>query len=328
MDGRRRLAEPVTDGAPMRPAAGAVPGSRRARMRIPFGLNLSRGRAPRFLRRWLGSTETLPIPRGAGIAAAIAFILASVVYGTVRGGHVPVVMAELRDFRDSVANLAGFRITSIALAGERRLSREDILDTAGVTGRSSLLFLDAGEMRARLKANPWIAEANVLKLYPSRLHIAITERDAFALWQRDGKVEVIAEDGTVVESYGGASQHFAKLPLVVGVGAETRAKDFLALLDRYPAIRDQLQAAVLVAERRWNLMLKNGIDVRLPEVGIEPALDTLVKLDHDNKILSRDIAAIDLRLADRVTIQLSDEAAAARAEALKAKSPKKKGGAA
>ncbi len=228
------------------------------------------------------------------IAAAIAFVLASVAYGTVRGGHVPVVMAELRDFRNSVANLAGFRITSIALAGQRRLTREDILDTAGVTGRSSLLFLDAAEMRARLKANPWIAEANVLKLYPSRLHIAITERDAFALWQRDGKVEVIAEDGTVVEPYAG--QHFAKLPLVVGVGAETRAKDFLTLLDRYPAIRDQLQAAVLVAERRWNVMLKNGIDVRLPEAEVERALDTLVKLDRDNKILSRDIAAIDLRL--------------------------------
>src|SRR6185369_5889140 len=271
----------------------------RARMRIPLGLNLSRGRSMRFLRRCLGSTETLPIPRGAGIAAAIAFVLASVAYGTVRGGHVPVVMAELRDFRDSVANLAGFRITSIALAGQRRLTREDILDTAGVTGRSSLLFLDAAEMRARLKANPWIAEANVLKLYPSRLHIAIVERDAFALWQRDGKVEVIAEDGTVVEPYS-AGQHFAQLPLVVGVGAETRAKDFLTLLAQYPVVRDQLQAAVLVAERRWNVMLKNGIDVRLPEGDVERALDTLVRLDRDNKILSRDIAAIDLRLMDRV----------------------------
>jgi cell division protein FtsQ len=75
-------------------------------------------------------------------------------------------------------------------------------------------------------------------------------------------------------------------------------------------------------------MLKNGIDVRLPETDAGRALDTLVKLDRDNKILSRDITAIDLRLMDRVTVQLSDEAAAARAEALKAKNPKKKGGAA
>jgi cell division protein FtsQ len=166
----------------------------------------------------------------------------------------------------------------------------------------------------------------VLKLYPGRLHIAVTERDAFALWQRDGKVEVIAADGTVVEQYAG--QPFASLPLVVGAGAQTRAKELLTLLDKYPVIRGQLHAAVLVAERRWNLMLKNGIDVRLPEAEPAQALDTLLKLDRDNKILTRDIAVIDFRLPDRVTVQLSDEATAARLDALKARTPKKKGGAA
>jgi cell division protein FtsQ len=319
MDGRRRLAEPVTDGAAMRPVAGAAPGFRRAR-----------SPAMRMLRRWLGPLLSLRVPRGVGIAAAFAFVLASAAYGTVRGGHVAEVMEQLTDFRDVLANVAGFRITSIALAGQRRLGREEILDTAGVTARTSLLFLDAAQTRARLKANPWIAEATVLKLYPGRLHIGITERDAFALWQRDGKVEVIAEDGTVVGPYSSQplGQAFAKLPLVVGAGAETRAKDFLALLDKYPSIRGQLQAAVLVAERRWNLALNNGIEVRLPEAGVEPALDLLMKLDRDDKMLTRDIAAIDLRLSDRVTVQLSEEAAAARAEALKGKAVKKKGGAA
>jgi cell division protein FtsQ len=328
MDGRRRLVEPVTDGAPTRPAAGTAPETWRvrARMRIPSGLkfvgDIKLMRALR--RRWAGKTWRLP--RGAGIAAALTLIVASVAYGAVRGGHLPVVMAELRDFRDGVANLAGFRITSIALAGQRRLSREDVLTTAGITGRTSLLFLDASEVRTRLKANPWIADATVLKLYPGRLHIAVTERDAFALWQRDGKVEVIADDGAVVEPYAG--QYFAKLPLVVGIGAETRAKGFVAALDKYPSVRDQLSAAVLVAERRWNVVLKNGINILLPAAGLEQALDTLVRLDRDNKILSRDIATIDLRLADRVTVRQSDEAAAARLDALKGKNPKKKGGAA
>jgi cell division protein FtsQ len=329
MDGRRRLAEPVTDGAPTRPAAGAAPEPRRvrARMRIPLDLKFFGDiKLVRALRRRIWAGKTWRLPRGAGIAAALMLVMASAGYGAVRGGHLPVVMAELHDFRDAVANLAGFRITSIALAGQRRLSREDVLTTAGITGRSSLLFLDASEARARLKANPWIADATVLKLYPGRLHIAVTERDAFALWQRDGKVEVIADDGAVVEPYAG--QYFAKLPLVVGIGAETRAKGFVAVLDKYPSIRDQLRAAVLVAERRWNVMLKNGIDILLPATGLEQALDTLVRLDRDNKILSRDIATIDLRLADRVTVRQSDEAAAARLDALKGKNPKKKGGAA
>ncbi|MCX7310916.1 MAG: cell division protein FtsQ/DivIB [Hyphomicrobiales bacterium] len=324
MDGGRRLAEPVTDGAHMRPATGAVPVWRRvgARLRFDFG----RTRFARAMRRWFGPMLSWRIPRAAEIGAAVVFVLASGGYGAVRGGHIPAIVEELRDFRDAVANAAGFRIASIALAGERRLTREDILQLAGITGRSSLLFLDASEMRTRLRANPWIAEATVLKLFPGRLHITVTERDAFALWQRDGKVEVIAEDGAVVEKFSG--QPFTGLPLVVGVGAETRAKEFLTLLEQYPAIRMQLHAAVLVAERRWNVMLKNGIDVRLPETNVEQALDALLKLDRESKILSRDVASIDLRLPDRVTVQLSDEAAAARAEALKAKPAKKKGGAA
>ena len=89
--------------------------------------------------------------------------------------------------------------------------------------------------RARaLLTNPWIAEATVLKLYPGRLRIEITERKAFALWQKDGRVSLIAADGTVLEPY--VPQRFAALPLVVGNGAEHAAQDFLALLERYPAI--------------------------------------------------------------------------------------------
>lgn len=253
-------------------------------------------------------------------------ISGSLVYGTVRGGHVEAAIAELSDARDALANAVGFRITSIALAGGRHLTREEILTVAGVTGRTSLLFLDATAARARLKANPWIVEATVLKLYPGRLHISIVERDAFALWQKDGNVTVIAADGTVVEPY--VTRPFTRLPMVVGRGAETKAKDFLAVVDQFPSIREQVRAAILVADRRWNLKLKNGIDIKLPETGIEVALATLVRLDRDKRLLTRDIDVVDLRLPDRVTVRLSEDAYAARLEQLKPSKPKGRGGSA
>ncbi len=117
---------------------------------------------------------------------------------------------------------------------------------------------------------------------------------------------------------------FAALPLVVGEGAQVKAQDFLAMVGRYPALRDTVEAAVLVADRRWNLRLKSGIDVRLPENNVEAALQTLVQLDRDKKLLSRDIAMIDLRLSDRVTVRLSDPAAQAREEAVKEMMKKEK----
>jgi cell division protein FtsQ len=277
----------------------------------------------RRITRWRSRIMRLPPPPGLGIAASILLLGATLGYGAVAGDHLPVVIDWVKDVRDAAANATGFRIAAISLTGPKEVSREEVLTVAGVTGHASLLFLDADAARTRLLANPWIADAAVLKLYPERLQITVTERQAFALWQKDGRVGVIAADGTVLEPF--VEARYVRLPLVVGRGAERKAKDFLAILDRYPDIRAQLRASIMVADRRWNLRLKNGIDVRLPETNVEQALDRLVALDRDKKILSRDILAIDLRLSDRVTVRLSDAAAAAREEALKDKK-KKKGG--
>lgn len=271
----------------------------------------------------LSSLIEAHVPRGAGHVATFALIAASIIYGSVRGGHVETIAAHARDVRDALANAVGFNIASIALVGQAQLTREQILANAGITGRTSLLFLNADDARNRLKSNPWIADATVLKLYPDRLHISVTERKAFALWQKNGRVSVISRDGTVLEPY--VAPQFTRLPLVVGEGAAQRAADFLALMDRYPAIRDQARAYVLVAERRWNIKLNNGLDVRLPEAQPERAIETLIALDRDKRLLSLDITAIDLRLADRVTVRLSDAAAQARDEALKTKTKRKAG---
>jgi cell division protein FtsQ len=279
---------------------------------------------PRAAARLAEKIARLPLPKGFGVAATILILGGALAYGAVRGQHVPEVIAWFKEARDVTANAAGFRIAAISLAGQKEVSREEILTTAGVTGDASLLFLDADAARVRLMANPWIADAAVLKLYPDRLQISITERQAFALWQKDGHVNVIAADGTVLEPF--VEDRYLGLPLVVGRGAERQAKDFLGFLDRYPDIRSVLRASIMVAERRWNLRLNNGIDVKLPEANVSSALDRLVALDRDKKLLSRDITTVDLRLPDRVTVRLSDAAAAARDEVLKANTKKKKAG--
>ena len=264
------------------------------------------------------------IPQGAGVAASLLFLGATLSYGAIAGGHVAAVTDWLKGARDNAANALGFRIAAVSVSGGSQVSREQALVLAGVTSRSSLFFFNAETARTQLLANPWIADAAVLKLYPDRLLITITERRAFALWQRDGQLNVIADDGTVLQPF--VEDRYRGLPLVVGSGAERHAKDFIGLLDRFPEIRSALSASVLVAERRWNLRLTNGMDVRLPENDLQVALDRLVKLDREKNLLSRDIASIDLRLADRVTVRLSDAALQAREDALKANAKKKKGG--
>jgi cell division protein FtsQ len=328
MDGAGRLAEKLRPQADLRAAAiGAA-----VLLREHLGLARSRPRPverPRIERepqpRVIAFIERY-VPRRAGLAATVLLLAASAGFGIVKGGHADDFLAALADTRNALANSAGFRITTVAINGRKQLSQDEVLAIGGVTGRSSLLFLDAAAVRDRLKANPWIADATVIKYYPGSLEIDIVERSAFALWQQDGKLSVIADDGAVLEPY--VAHRFLTLPLVVGKGAATRAHDFLALLTEYPDVKAVTKAVVFVGERRWSLWTQDGLEIRLPEHDVGNALATLSKLNQEDQLFSRDIVAVDLRLADRLTVQLSDDAAKARDDQLKkaAAAAKKKAG--
>jgi len=259
------------------------------------------------------------------LAAVFAggLVLAGLAYFDTQGDRLAPVLAGLQSARDQLTQVAGLGISSVVISGNQHVSREEVLAIAGITGTTSLLFLDAEQTRERLRRHPWIADATILKLYPRELQVGIRERAPFALWQKERHIAVIADDGTVLEPY--VPPSLVQLPLVVGSNANKRAKELLAALDRYAPIRDLVWASVLVSERRWNLRLKNGIEVRLPESDIASALDRLAALAREKNLLTRDITVVDLRFADRVNVRLSDRAAAARADALNEK-PKNKGG--
>jgi cell division protein FtsQ len=326
MDGGGRLARSLRS---LRPQADLKAAAIGAVVLLRERLGLDRVRARRPLEREENPHRLIALlerylPHRAGVAATVLMLLGSAGFGIVKGGHVEELTLALSDARNAIANSAGFRITAVAINGRKQLTQDEVLAIGGVNGRSSLLFLDAAVVRDKLKANPWIREATVLKLYPGQLQIDIVERSAFALWQQDGRLSVISDDGAVLEPY--VSRRFLSLPLVVGKGAETRARDFLALLARYPQVRAATKAAVFVGERRWNLRLKDGLDVRLPENDVGNALAALSKLDKEDRLFSRDIIAVDMRLPDRLTVQLSEDAAKAREELFKDKKSKKKAG--
>ena len=148
-----------------------------------------------------------------GLSMTVLLLIGSCGFGIVKGGHLQDFVTAVSDARNALANSAGFRITSVVINGRKQLTQDEILAIGGVSGRSSLLFLDAEAVRDKLKANPWIADATVLKLYPGQLMIELTERKAFALWQEAGRLSVIADDGAVLEPY--VSRRFLSLPLVV-----------------------------------------------------------------------------------------------------------------
>lgn len=257
------------------------------------------------------------IPRGIGSSLAILFLAASISSGMVLGGHYERIREEQGAVSDMLARALGFGISHVGVVGNRELVAEEVVELSGLGRTASLPFLDPKALQAKLLGVPLIAEASVNKLYPDQLVIEIRERVPFALWQNDGHVQVIAEDGTAIEELNDA--RFLRLPHVVGPDANLRVKEFVALVAAVPELKDQIRAGILVSKRRWTLKLLNGVDVKLPETGAEAAIKSFAEIERAEGLTKRAVLAIDLRLPDRITLRLTEEAAAAYQEAIQGK---------
>ncbi len=203
-------------------------------------------------------------------------------------------------FYDTTAE-AGLKVGNVQVTGRERTPAEEILTVLAVKQGGPLLDFDPHQAKAALETLPWVRHATVERRLPNLIVVTLDERRPMALWQLDGKLQVIDEEGRVipvaqVEDYGG-------LPLVVGPGADSAAAGLLEMLTSEPALRAQVVAAVRVGDRRWNIRLQAGIDVKLPEDGALQAWQRLARLDQDEGLLSRDLVVIDLRIPDRLVVQ-------------------------
>lgn len=255
---------------------------------------------------------------------ALAVLFGGVgVFGFVQGGGYDALVSREGAPWDIAARTAGFDVSAVTITGQSRLTEQELLAASGVTGRHSLPFLDAAAVRERLMSVPLVKSARVMKLYPNRLVIAVEERVPHALWQQDGRVSVISEDGVVIDEL--RDERYLGLPFVVGDGAQKRLPEFLAFVTALGDLAPRIKAGVLVAGRRWNIEMTNGVMVKLPEDNPGPAVEALMRLQREARVLDKDIMSIDLRTPDRVVVRLTEEAAAAREAGLVHKT-KKSGG--
>lgn len=270
---------------------------------------------PRPLRRLVRSVASLcsgrtPMPRHLGKASLAVFYSAVALHGVIAGGHAPDVM-------QSVTSTAGFAIEDVRVSGNQHTSEIDILQLLGLDGASSLLELDIAGARKALSELPWVESVEVRKIYPGTVEVMLKERQAYAIWQHGSDLSLIERSGSVIAPL--RDNKFASLPLFVGRDAETAAAAIEDEFSKWPGIASRVKAFVRVAGRRWDVHLDNGVIVKLPEDHIAEALALLTRFDEEQQVLSRDIAAIDMRLPDRVTVRLTPEAQERRQLAVEAR---------
>lgn len=246
--------------------------------------------------------------RGKWLALSGLFLASALIYGAVIGGQTARAYDALTGGIDHLAVAAGFGVKRVTVTGQLHATDAAITAALGAGPDTMMLGFDTNAAKARLEAVPWIRHAQVMRLLPSTLQVVVEERTPYAVWQNKGQTYVIDAEGVVLAP--ALREAYAGLPLVVGEGAGKSAAQLFDQLTPFGDVTKDVIAAIRVGDRRWTLKLASGLEIMLPDDNIAEALTSLAKLDEEHGVLKRDIAAVDLRLLDRVTVRLRETASA------------------
>lgn len=195
----------------------------------------------------------------------------------------------------------GMKVDDIYIIGRQDISHAQMLDKVAVKRGTPLLAVDTRAIQQRIQELPPVAEASVRRLWPNRLLISVRERVPIALWQKKQILFPIDKEGVTLTYQ--RAENFTNLPVVVGDEAPKLTYALLKALDSYPEVKSQLKAVTYVSGRRWDLYLKSGMLIKLPDGDVNVGLKRLMRFADEHLIFAKPIAVVDLRLGDRVTVK-------------------------
>jgi cell division protein FtsQ len=254
---------------------------------------------PTKLRLWLRRRRKLLRPAGIALAvAALGGVATVFVMALDPAGRLRFIT---ENFAEIARDNAGLAVQEVIVEGRRNTPMELLRGAIGVSRGDPILAFSPSATKARLETIAWVQNADIERRLPGTIVIRLTERSPFAIWQNQGRFAIVDRDGREVAS--DRLDAFGPLPLVVGTGANTEAAGLIDKLHESPELMARIQALVRVSQRRWNLRLYNGADVLLPEGHEAAAITRLQELHRQNALLDRPLAAIDMRLPDKLVLR-------------------------
>jgi cell division protein FtsQ len=132
-------------------------------------------------------------------------LLASVTAGAVAGGRL---------LERYVRRAEAFATREVRVSGLSRLSRDEVLATAGLALGKNVFEVSPEQARARLQQSPWVAEAHVTRKLPGTYVIDVVEQQPAAVLQLEA-LYLVSEEGSVLKQIEPSDK--VDLPVITGV---------------------------------------------------------------------------------------------------------------
>jgi cell division protein FtsQ len=193
-------------------------------------------------------------------AKAIALV-AVAVYGGWRGTAL-------------VLGASALQVSRITVHGNERLSTGEVLAIVDGLQGGNILRVGLDQWRERLLASPWVEEATLRRMLPSRVDVQIRERRPIGIGRLAGELYLVDATGVVIDQYGPAYADL-DLPIIDGLAARP-AEGASAVDERRATLASRLIAALETAP---------DLAKRVSQIDVSDAHDAVVILDGDGVML-------------------------------------------
>ena len=240
----------------------------------------------------------------------VRFGLPVLVIGAVSGlvfyddGRRAALAQSFAGLQEKFQQRPEFRVSYVSIDGASPDLADAVRAKLGLKLPQSSFDLDLDALQVKAEELDAVQEAQLRVRSGGVLQVVLTEREPALIWRNDDRLVLLDATGHRVAGLAARADR-ADLPLVAGDGADGATPEALALLDAAGPIAARLRGLVRMGDRRWDIVLDRDQRIQLPAENPVAALERLLALDQAEKLLDRDILAIDLRNEQRPVLRLA-----------------------
>ena len=218
----------------------------------------------------------------------------------------PEHLLKLEKVNKIIKNL-GFELNHIQVLGNKTVSKEDIVNKVVFRNCDNLFCVNLKQSKNEIEKNNWVKSAKLKYSLPSKLSIVIEEEKPTFLLKENKNITLLNLEGKKIQDIKIISKDYKDLLILSGDGAENKIFNLLNIFSVDTVISENIKEATLVSSRRWSLKHSSNIIIELPEDNPSKAFYKIVELESKYGFLNERLKKIDLRISDRMIIQLKNK---------------------
>lgn len=241
------------------------------------------------------------------LAARLVAVLGVAIYGGWRGAAL-------------VLGAPVLQVSRISIRGNERLSSGEVLALVGGLRGENILTVDLAEWHARLMASPWVEEAHLRRVLPSRIDVYVRERRPIGVARLAGALYLVDPRGVVIDEFG-PNYADLNLPMIDGLAAvpadeasavdEPRARlaaRLIAMLATRPDLAERV-SQIDVSDAHDAVVILEGdtVQLRLGEDDFVARIQEYLDLAPTLRQRVAEIDYVDLRFDERLYVKPVDK---------------------